>query len=107
MSTSYLFWQIQDIAWEHAEILGFGFNDLQKKKQFWVLSRILVKINRRPKWGEKFKIETWPVGIDGLLALRDIKFTDKNDKIIVCCSKNISISRVASLKSFYILIIIM
>lgn len=83
LSTSFLFWQIQDIAWEHAEILGFGFDNLQKEQQFWVLSRLLVKINRRPKWGEKFTVETWPVGIDGLLALRDIRFIDeKGDTII-------------------------
>lgn len=83
LSTSFLFWQIQDIAWEHAEILGFGFDNLKKEKQFWVLSRLLVKINRRPKWGEKFTVETWPAGIDGLLALRDIHFIDETGESII------------------------
>ncbi len=83
LSTSFLFWQIQDIAWEHAEKLGFGFDNLQKDKQFWVLSRLLVKIKRRPKWGEKFTVETWPAGIDGLLALRDIHFIDENGESII------------------------
>lgn len=83
LSTSFLFWQIQEIAWEHAEILGFGFDNLQKEQQFWVLSRLLVKINRRPKWGEKFTVETWPVGIDGLLALRDIQFIDEKGEVII------------------------
>lgn len=83
LSTSFLFWQIQDIAWEHAEILGFGYDNLQKEQQFWVLSRLLVKIKRRPKWGEKFTVETWPAGVDGLLALRDIHFIDKNGESII------------------------
>ncbi|MEN8118047.1 MAG: acyl-ACP thioesterase domain-containing protein [Bacteroidota bacterium] len=83
LSTSFLFWQIQDIAWEHAEKLGFGFDSLKEDKQFWVLSRLLVKIKRRPEWGEKFTIETWPVGIDGLLALRDIHFIDENGDSII------------------------
>ena len=83
LSTSFLFWQIQDIAWEHAEKLGFGFDNLQKEKQFWVLSRLLVKIKRRPEWGEKFTVETWPAGIDGLLALRDIHFIDANGESII------------------------
>lgn len=83
LSESFLFWQIQDIAWEHAEILGFGYNNLQKEQQFWVLSRILVKISRRPKWGEKFTIETWPVGTEGILALRDICFKDQNGDVII------------------------
>nr|WP_321358184.1 acyl-ACP thioesterase domain-containing protein [uncultured Draconibacterium sp.] len=83
LSTSFLFWQMQDIAWEHAEKLGLGFDNLQKEKQFWVLSRLLVKIKRRPQWGEKFTVETWPAGIDGLLALRDIHFIDANGESII------------------------
>lgn len=83
LSTSFLFWQIQDIAWEHAEKLGFGFDNLQKEQQFWVLSRLLVKIKRRPSWGEKFTLETWPVSIEGLLALRDINFLDENGESII------------------------
>ncbi len=83
LSTSFMFWQIQDIAWEHAEKLGLGFDNLQKEKQFWVLSRMLIKIKRRPKWGEKFTVETWPAGIDGLLAIRDIHFIDANGESII------------------------
>ncbi|WP_340111108.1 acyl-[acyl-carrier-protein] thioesterase [Maribellus mangrovi] len=83
LSTSYLFWQIQDIAWEHAEMLGVGFDNLQEEEQFWVLSRMLIKIDRRPTWGEKFTIETWPTGSDGFLAHRDIRFIDENGKHII------------------------
>jgi acyl-ACP thioesterase len=83
LSTSFLFWQIQDIAWEHAEKLGFGFDNLKEEQQFWVLSRLLVKIKRRPKWGEKFTLETLPVGIDGLLALRDVYFIDEKGENII------------------------
>ena len=83
LSTSYLFWQIQDIAWEHAEILGLGYDKLQEEQQFWVLSRLLVKIKKRPVWGEKFTLETWPAGSDGFLAHRDINFIDSNGKSII------------------------
>lgn len=83
LSTSFLFWQIQDIAWEHAEHLGLGFDNLQQEQQFWVLSRMLVKIKRRPRWGEKFTVETWPCGTDGILALRDIQFLDATGERIV------------------------
>ncbi len=86
LSTSFLFWQIQDIAWEHAELLGFGFDNLKENQQFWVLSRLLVKIKRRPKWGEKFTIETWPSGTDGILALRDIHFVDDKGESIITAS---------------------
>ena len=83
LSTSYLFWQIQDIAWEHAEILGVGYDNLKEEQQFWVLSRLLIKIARRPVWGEKFIIETWPAGSDGFLAHRDIRFIDESGNHII------------------------
>ncbi len=83
LSTSFLFWQIQEIAWKHAEMLGVGFDNLQQEQSFWVLSRLLVKIKRRPAWGEKFTLETWPTGSDGFLAHRDIRFIDESGDHII------------------------
>lgn len=77
LSTSFMFYQMQDIAWEHAAILGFGYDNLKKEQQFWVLSKLLVKINRRPNWGEDFTLETWSRGTDGFFGYRDYNFTDK------------------------------
>lgn len=108
LSTSYLFYQIQDIAWEHAEIMGFGYDKLKEEQQFWVLSRLLVKIERRPVWGEKFTIETWPAGADGFLAHRDIHFIDEKGESIITATtswiildlKTKRISRVADYENF-------
>jgi medium-chain acyl-[acyl-carrier-protein] hydrolase len=83
LSTSYLFYQMQDIAWEHANILGFGFDKLKKEQQFWVLSRLLVKIDRRPVWGENFTLETWSRGTDGFYGYRDFNFVDEKGKNII------------------------
>ncbi len=83
LSTSYLFYQMQDIAWEHADILGFGYDKLKIDQQFWVLSRLLVKIIRRPEWGEDFTLETWSRGADRFFGYRDFYFIDyKGNKII-------------------------
>jgi len=73
-----MFYQMQDIAWEHARILGFGYEHLKKDNQFWVLARLLVKISRRPEWGEDFELETWSRGTDGFFAYRDYCFIDKD-----------------------------
>ncbi len=86
LSTSYLFWVIQEIAWEHAEMLGVGFENLKNEQQFWVLSRLLVKIEKRPRWGEQFSVETWPTGSDGFLAHRDIRFIDADGNTIIRAS---------------------
>ena len=76
LSTSFMFYQMQDIAWEHANILGFGYEQLKQDQQFWVLSRLLVRIGRRPEWGEDFSVETWSRGTDGFYGYRDFNFVD-------------------------------
>ncbi len=83
LSTSFLFYQMQDIAWEHASVLGFGFDKLKEDQQFWVLSRLRVKIIRRPEWGEDFTLETWSRGADRFYGYRDFYFVDKAGNNII------------------------
>ena len=83
LSTSYLFYQMQEIAWEHARMLGFGYENLHNDQQYWVLSRLLVKINRRPVWKENFTIETWSRGTDGFYGYRDYSFVDESGTNII------------------------
>ncbi len=83
LSTSFMFYQMQDIAWEHAAILGFGYDNLKEEQQFWVLSKLLVKIGRRPDWGEDFTLETWSRGTDGFFGYRDYNFVDKAGNNII------------------------
>ena len=83
LSTSFLFYQMQDIAWEHANILGFGYDKLKEEQQFWVLSRLWVKINRRPVWGENLTLETWSKGADRFFGYRDYNFVDEKQNSII------------------------
>lgn len=83
LSTSFIFYQMQDIAWEHAKILGFGFDKLKEDQQFWVLSRLRVKITRRPVWDEDFTLETWSRGTEGFFGYRDFNFVDKKGNNII------------------------
>ena len=83
LSTPFLFYQMQEIAWEHAKILGFGYEKLMQDQQFWVLSRLLVKIGRRPGWTEEFTLETWSRGTDGFYGYRDFNFIDKEGNTII------------------------
>jgi acyl-ACP thioesterase len=74
---------MQDIAWEHAAKLGFGYDNLKEDEQFWVLSKLLVKIDRRPVWGEDFTLKTWSRGTDGFFGYRDFNFVDKAGNNII------------------------
>lgn len=73
LSAFSLFNYIQDIASEHAELLHFGRDDLNRSNQFWILSRIYAEIETFPLWGETVILRTWPRGTEGLFALRDIE----------------------------------
>ncbi|MDR2886396.1 MAG: hypothetical protein LBV26_00075 [Bacteroidales bacterium] len=66
-----LFNYLQDIASDHAEILGFGRNDLMKCNHFWALSRMYAEIAEWPAWEESIIVKTYPNGTDKLFALRN------------------------------------
>ncbi len=83
VSTSFLFWYMQEIAWEHAKVMGFGFDDLREDELFWVLSRFYVRIDRRPRWTEEFTLETWSRGTDGFFAYRDFRFLGSGGEEII------------------------
>jgi acyl-ACP thioesterase len=78
-STLYsLFNYMQDIASDHAILLGFGRDDLLKKNHFWVLSRMYAEVTQWPSWEDKIIVKTWPNGTDMLFAMRnyELKFND-------------------------------
>ena len=83
LSTSFMFYQMQEIAWEHANLLGFGYNRLKQDNQFWVLSKLLVRIDRLPLWTDDITIETWSRGTDGFYGYRDFNFTDSSGADII------------------------
>jgi acyl-ACP thioesterase len=62
---------MQDIASDHAVILGFGRDDLMRDNRFWVLSRIYAVVDKWPLWEDRIIVTTWPNGTDKLFALRN------------------------------------
>jgi acyl-ACP thioesterase len=78
-----LFNYMQEAAFNHANNLGAGYEDLTNKGYIWVLSRVKIKVIRYPEWGEKITLETWPKGTNKLFALRDFILKDENNEEIV------------------------
>lgn len=66
----------QEAANLHANILGFGYDDLIASRTAWVLSRIRVVFEDTPKWRENMTLKTWHKGLDRLFFLRDFHMTD-------------------------------
>ncbi|MDY0254579.1 MAG: thioesterase [Tenuifilaceae bacterium] len=71
LSIPSIFLFFQEIAWEHASMYGFGYDDLKDHNSFWVLSRIHLQVDILPSWTDDFTLSTWPSGTEGPFALRD------------------------------------
>jgi acyl-ACP thioesterase len=71
-----LFDRFQDLAGRHADFLEVGFEKLRESGVAWMLSRIKVKIEALPAWGETVTLRTWPKGVDRLFALRDFRLAN-------------------------------
>jgi acyl-CoA thioesterase FadM len=59
---------------QHANSMGFDFEDMQARDQVWVLSRLKLRFGKLPKLGEKVLVQTWIKGIQQkIFFLRDFE----------------------------------
>ena len=73
---------IIQIAWHHAEALGFGMEFLHANKLVWMLSRMHLKVYYKPFWNSRLKLTTWPKGIHRLFYLRDFEVYDNSGQAV-------------------------
>lgn len=73
---------LQESAWRHANHMGFGYEEAQKRNEFWVIVSLMIRMIGAPEWGQKITIETWPKGIDRMFAFRDFKIMDAGGTVI-------------------------
>jgi medium-chain acyl-[acyl-carrier-protein] hydrolase len=88
LSPHSLFKYLQDIASEHAVLLGFGKEELLKENHFWVLSRIAAKIYKWPEWEDTIIVRTWPRGTDRLFAIRDFEIVYPDGRPLAMASSS-------------------
>ncbi len=50
----------QESAGAHSDEMGLGTNSLREHGYFWVLSKIYIEIDKRPKVGDSIEVVTWP-----------------------------------------------
>ncbi|WP_172915546.1 acyl-[acyl-carrier-protein] thioesterase [Capnocytophaga canimorsus] len=77
---------LQDIAAEHAENLGFGYEQLVKEGFFWVLTQQKLKMKRWPKWNERITVKTWSLPVMGVYAFREFEILSEKGEVIGSCS---------------------
>jgi acyl-ACP thioesterase len=67
---------MQEAALKHAGMLGFGLSDMVKNNMLWVLTRMVLNINRELSWDETVCIKTWSRGIEGPYSFREFELYD-------------------------------
>jgi len=75
---------LQDVAGEHGEKLGFGYENSKKKGFFWVLVRQKLRINKWPNWNDLVTIKTWTKPLLGINAIREYEIFVNEQKIGDC-----------------------
>jgi acyl-ACP thioesterase len=73
----------QEAAISHAELLGVGRDAMQETGQVWILSRLSVFMEQRPRFGETITVRSWPRSWHKLFAVRDYDILDKDGRAMV------------------------
>ncbi len=76
----------QDIAYNHAEVLGVGFDLCQSLGMTWVSVGYNILIDRMPGKDEIINIISWPSKTKAVVAIREFLITDQNDNVIIKAS---------------------
>jgi medium-chain acyl-[acyl-carrier-protein] hydrolase len=79
---STLFHFMQETASNQIERQGVGIDVLRTENLAWVLSRLLIVMDRYPGWGEEVLVRTWPRGIERLFALREFMIASRQGEVL-------------------------
>ena len=88
VTPTFLFNLMQEVAVNHVDYVGIGWDFLHERNQFWALSRMDVKILRRPCWHEQVEISTWGKKHSQLIQPRDHQIETQNGEILVRATSN-------------------
>ena len=83
MTLSTVFGFFQDVAVGHAESLGLGREDMARTGQVWILARMSVQVDGRPRYGETVTVRSWPRSWEKLFALRDFDISNSAGDTVI------------------------
>lgn len=78
----------QDVAEDHSDTLGCGFEGLAPLHKAWVLTHVYYNIVRMPSAGERLTLKTWAKQDNGLIAPRDYQLVDADGNICASSASN-------------------
>ena len=79
---SALLLMLQEIALDHASILGLGTDATLNRNLLWVVTRYHIEINRLPRYEETVTLETWPGPLRRVLFPRYFRMKDADGNVL-------------------------
>lgn len=77
-----IFHHLEDVAYESAENLGFGYSQLYPKGFAWFVLKYHLKFDTLPKAWETISLTTWPSENKGILCRREFEIRNNNQEKI-------------------------
>lgn len=65
-----------EVATDHANLLGFGYEHLRPLGLTWVLSRIVLEMSSYPRVNETYTVETWVDSVNRAFSNRFFRILD-------------------------------
>ncbi len=81
MPVGLLFARCIEVATDHSNRLGVGFENLMAHGQSWVLSRMAVEMTRYPNVNENYTIETWVDSFNRAYSDRMFRILDNEGNV--------------------------
>ena len=73
---------LQEVAGHHAAAMGCGMDALAARGLAWVLSRQRLEMGAAAGAGDVLQVETWPSGVDRLMAMRDFVVRRQDGEVV-------------------------
>ena len=73
----------QELAYQAAETMGFGYGALRNEGKAWVLSRMHFKFLNAPHWGDRVSMATWHKGPSGPFFIREFSMDSPQGEPLV------------------------
>lgn len=86
LKISSLFLMMQDIAIEHAELLGIGKSNTLDNGLFWVITRYSVSVIKNPRYLETITIVTYPGDDKKFLFPRYFEIRSESGEVLIRAS---------------------
>lgn len=78
-----LFNFFQDMADDHANIMGVGYHKCVETGIGWIGGAYHVQFNHLPKWEDKISLHTWPSGTTAVTGIRDFQMLDERGVTLI------------------------